>query len=282
MEKQDLAAALHKLGVFEGDTLLVRADLGEIGRLATKNRMDYLNALIAAVGSEGTIIGLSFTAGSFLKRDKKNIFDGTNKSYTGAFANLMLTHPSAIRSMHPTNSYVAIGKNAMKIIEGHNENSGAYEPIRRLIALNGKMLLIGCVDKSPGFTTTHLAEVDLGLHKRIIAPWLTTCFYKKGKDVFLFKRIDLGSCSSTFYRFYGYYVYEKKLIQGYVGNAYTVMIDARAAYETDLKVLNKHPKITICDNPDCFLCRARRWDNLKDAPLFWLRKSVRLIKRKGS
>lgn len=280
MEKQDLVVALRDLGVSTGDTLLVRADLGEIGRLTTKNRMDYLDALLDAVGSEGTIVGLSFTGAGFLKRDKRNIFDGTNKSYTGAFANLMLAHPSALRSAHPTNSYVAIGKNAVKIIGGHDENSGAYEPIRRLIELNGKMLLIGCVDKSPGFTTTHLAEVDLGLHKRIIAPWLNTCFYKKGNDILLFKRRDMGSCSSTFYKLYGYYVYEKKLIQGYVGNAYTVMINAMAAYETDIAVLNKYPKITICDNPSCFLCRARRWDNLKDAPSYLLRKGVQLIKRK--
>lgn len=82
----------------------------------------------------------------------------------------MLSHPKAFRSKHPTNSYVAIGKNAKYIFGNHDENSGSYEPIRKIVELEGKMILIGCVESSPGFTTTHLAEVDLGLHKRIIFP----------------------------------------------------------------------------------------------------------------
>lgn len=278
MEKKNLVTALRSIGVSEGDTLLIRADLGEIGRLTPDIKSSYVEAFLDAVGPEGTIIGLAFTGGDFLKRNKQHVFDGKNKSYTGAFANLMLAHPYAMRSKHPMNSYVAIGKNAAQIIDQHDEKSGAYEPLRKLIELNGKMLLVGCVKKSPGFTTTHLAEVDLGLHKRIIAPWLTTCYYKKGRELFLFKRKDLGSCSSTFYKLYAYYVYEKKLKQGFVGNAYTVLIDAKSAYEIDLSVLKKYPKITICESPDCMVCRARRWDNLKDIIPYVFRTAIRLIK----
>lgn len=259
---------LENLGIKKGDTLLVRADLGAIGKLETKKREDYINFMLEALGEEGTIVGLSFTSGFFIKKNKNIIFDGTNKSYTGAFANTMLKHPKALRSKHPTNSYVAIGKNANYILENHDENSGAYEPIRKIVELGGKMILIGCVESSPGFTTTHLAEVDLGLHKRIIFPTLNGVYYKKDDEIKLFKRKDLGGCSSTFYRFYGYYVKNELLIQGYVGNAYSILIDAKKAFELDLKILKDNPKITLCDNPNCMLCRARRWDNLIDMPMF--------------
>lgn len=268
------------LGINKGDTVLVRADLGAIGKLETKKREDYINFILEAVGEEGTIIGLSFTGGFFIKKNKNIVFDGTNKSYTGAFANTMLAHPKAARSTHPTNSYVAIGKNAKYILENHDENSGAYEPIRKIVQLDGKMILIGCVESSPGFTTTHLAEVDLGLHKRIIFPTLNGAFYKQNNEIKLFKRKDIGSCSSTFYKFYGHYVKNELLIQGNVGNAYSILIDAKKAYDLDFNILKSNPKITICDNPSCMLCRARRWDNLIDMPMFIIRDIIPRITRR--
>lgn len=274
-----LKSDLERLGVERGDTLLVRADLGSIGKLTTKNRTDYIQFLLDTVGKEGTIIGLSFTKGFFIKKDTKTIFQDSTKSYTGAFANLMLKHTDAIRSTHPTNSYVGIGKHATYILENHNEDSGAYDPIRKIIELNGKMILIGCAGTSPGFTTTHLAEVDLGLHKRIIWPTLNGGLYYKEGQVRVFKRKDLGSCSSTFYRFYGFYIKEELLEQGYIGNAYSLLIDAQKAYDIDHAILRDNPKITICNEKSCMLCRARRWDNLKDLPLFFMRQVLKIITR---
>lgn len=236
--------------------------------------------MLEAVGEEGTIIGLSFTSYFFIKKNKNIIFDGKNKSYTGAFANTMLKHPKVIRSTHPTNSYVAIGKNAQYILENHDETSGAYEPIRKILRLGGKMILIGCVESSPGFTSTHLAEVDLGLHKRIIFPSLNGSYYKKDNEIKLFKRKDLGGCSSTFYKFYGFYVKNELLQQGYVGNAYSILIDAQKAFDLDLKILNANPKITLCKNKSCMICRARRWDNLIDMPMFVVRAIISKIYKK--
>lgn len=280
---KDLTQNLLDLGVNKGDTLLVRADLKSIGKIEGKNRQDYIQFLLDAVGKEGTIVGLSFTQGSFITKDREYVFDGRNKAVTGAFANTMLKHPNAKRSLHPTNSYVAIGKKAEYILEGHDENSGAYEPIRKIIELNGKMVLIGCVQSSPGFTTTHLAEIDLGLHKRIIFPKLNTVYYKtSGEKIKLFKRTDVGGCSSTFYKLYSFYILSEGLKIGYVGNAFSILMDAKLAYDIDYKILHKDPKFIICDNPYCLSCRARRWDNLKDMPIFIFRKLYQILKRKIS
>jgi aminoglycoside N3'-acetyltransferase len=269
--RNKIKSQLFKLGVSEGDTLLIRADLGAIGKLS-RDRLDYVNVILDAVGDSGTLVSLAFTGGSFIKKNIKNIFDGSNKANTGAFANIMLSHPKALRSQHPTNSYVAIGKYAEYVLDGHDERSGAYDPIRKIIELNGKMILIGCVESSPGFTTAHLAEVDLGLHKRIIFPTLNICYYRADNgDVKLFKRKDLGGCSFTFYKLYGHYVRKELLHQGYIGKAYSVLIEAQKAYEIDRNVLTRDPKFNICDTPSCFLCRARRWDNLKDMPMYIVR-----------
>ncbi len=75
---EKLKSDLEKLGIIKGDTLLVRADLGAIGKLETKKREDYINFMLEAVGEEGTIIGLSFTSYFFIKKNKTIIFDGKN------------------------------------------------------------------------------------------------------------------------------------------------------------------------------------------------------------
>lgn len=275
----ELKNNLYSLGINKGDTLFIRADLGKIGKINTKKKEDYLNFILDVIGPEGTLVGLAFTKSFFIKKNKDLIFDKNSKSYTGSFANLMLRHPNAVRSTHPTNSFVAIGKNAKHITCDHDESSGAYDPIKKIIELDAKMLLIGCTKNSPGFTTVHLAEVELNLHKRIIFPKLNQVYYKKNGNIYLFKRQDLGSCSSVFHRFYSYYIQEECLFQTKIGSAYSLMINAKDAYKIDKKVLTENSKITICDRKDCKLCRARRWDNLKDLPFYIIKKLINKLRR---
>lgn len=274
---QKIITQLKQIGVDQGDVLLVRANLGAIGK-PTLNRIDYVNAVLSVIGKTGTLVSLAFTKSFFFRKNKNYIFDSTNESYAGSFANIMLSHPDSIRSKHPTNSFVAIGKNAKFILEGHDENTGAYEPIRKIISLKGKMILIGCASSSPGYTTVHLAETDLNLHKKIIFPWLNNCYFKNNDGkINLFKKKDIGGCSNTYYKYYTYYVLNNILYQGFIGNAYSIMTDAKKAYEIEKEILIKNPKFNICDNPNCFQCRARRWDNLKDIPLYLIRKLLKKL-----
>lgn len=269
---------LHSIGVEKGDIICIRADMGKIG-LPFNKKMDYLESFLDAVGVEGTIIGLAFTSSNFIRRSKLNIFDSNSKSITGAFANLMLSHPSSIRSTHPTNSFVAIGKYAKYITENHDENSGAFDPIRKLIELNAKMILIGCTDTSPGFTTTHLVEKDLGINKKIMLQGLSTVYFKKGDSLKLFRRYDIGCCSNAYYKLYGHYIQHEALHQGYVGNAYTILINAHNAYTIDKEILNSDSKYLLCDNKACLKCNLR-WDNLFSIPNFIIYRILMLFSAK--
>jgi len=278
--REDLSVALGRLGVLPGDTLMVRADLGAIGRISSKDRNDYVAFFLDAIGTEGTLIGLAFTGCTALARNlkAKEVFNGSNPAYTGSFANLMLSYPGSVRSRHPSNSYVAIGYRAEEILAGHDETSGAYEPVREVMKRKGKMILIGCAGTSPGFTTTHLAEVDLGRHKRILFSRRHRCRYLKDGEIKIFRRPDLGSCSASFYRFYGLYAKHEVLRQGHVGNAYALMVDAQSAYDIDRQALLADPRITICDNPMCGFCHTKRWDNLPAYPGYFARKVARKVR----
>ena len=262
-----LTQDFNALGVKRGDTVLIRAAIRPVG-CVNHGAATVLSALLSAVGDEGTIASLSFTGASFIRKPKpQDVFTRMTPTYAGALPQTMLEHPKSSRSKHPMCSYVAIGKNAEFITKDHGPQSPAYEPIRKIIELQGKMILVGCVSSSPGFTTTHLAEYDLGLLNRIIFPWLSSVYYldDQGQRK-LFRRRDAGLCSPSFYKFYSYYVRAGILRAGLVGDAYSIAVPAQEAYNIEKQILSGNPRFSVCDNPYCLTCNVRRWDRIYRMP----------------
>jgi aminoglycoside N3'-acetyltransferase len=266
-----------RLGLGVGDAVMIRAELAAVGRI---DRQSFIQALLNVVGEEGTIISLAFTPGTFFwKVSKFPPFKVDSPSYAGALPNAMLRDRRSHRSMHPQCSYVAIGKHAQYLTLDHGPDSGAYEPVRKLIGLKGKMMLVGCVGSSPGFTTTHLAEIDLGIYKRVIAPWLVKCRYiRPDGTIAEFLRTDPGLCSHSFWKFYAYYVRNGVLLAGHVGSAYSVVADAERCYQIDRSILEKDPGFNICESLDCTTCNLLRWDRIYMWPVFGFRRALRLHK----
>lgn len=275
--KSTLVRDFASIGINQGDVVLIRGGLKAVGRIKAT---DFVDALLEAVGPDGTIVSLAFSDGAFIKKaDPAKAFTPASPTYAGALPTTMLQHPEARRSRHPTCSYVAIGKDAEKITADHGPNSGAYEPVRTIINLGGKCSLVGCVRSSPGFTTAHLAEIDLGYHRYVVMPWLASTYYVDvdGKTK-LFRRKDAGLCSQSFWKFYGHYVRAGILTAGYVGQAYSITAPAAACYEIEKTILAKSPRFNICGSPDCFMCNVQRWDRLHHIPIFIAR---RLLQRAG-
>ena len=265
---------LTNLGIASGDVVLVRAGLSAVGRVVDG---DLLGALLDVVGAEGTVASLAFTAGGFAwQASTIPPYTATTKSYAGALPNAMLAHPRAHRSLHPQCSFVAIGRHARDLTDSHGPCAGAYEPVRKLIALKGKMLVAGCVASSPGFTTTHLAEVDLGLHRRRVAPWIFISRYidEQGR-VRIFRRKDPGLCSNSFWRFYAAYVNSGILSAGRIGNAYSICAPAAECYAIERDILSRNARFGICDSKDCLTCNLLRWDCIHRWPGYLLRRALR-------
>jgi aminoglycoside N3'-acetyltransferase len=265
---------LTNLGLAPGDTVLVRAGLSAVGRVRDG---DFLGALLDLVGEQGTVASLAFTRGGLAWQARKiPPYTRLSASYAGALPNAMLAHPRAQRSLHPQCSFVAIGRHARELTDGHGPHAGAYEPVRKLMALKGKMLLAGCVASSPGFTTTHLAEVDLGLHRRRIGSWLFVSRYLDAQGrVRVFHRPDPGLCSNSFWKFYSAYVNNGVLSAGRVGNAYAICAPAAECYAIEREILARDARFTICDSKDCLTCNVLRWDRIHRWPAYFLRRALR-------
>lgn len=134
----------RSLGINEGDTLLVHSSLRSLGG-ATPS--DVIDGLKDALGEDGTLV---FPALSYLNCNPRNpVFDYyKTKSNIGALPEYFRTKvDGVIRSMNPTHSCCALGKNAEYITSGHildKTPCGENSPFRRLMLLKGKILFIGC------------------------------------------------------------------------------------------------------------------------------------------
>lgn len=275
--KAQLIEDLRKLGVQDGDALFVKAGLRPVGRTEGRAKETILNAFLEAIGPNGTLIGTTFTAQyPFFKMDKDYVFDMDTPSKDGAFSNMMLKHPDAMRSSHPTNSFVAIGKHAKDVVAGHDETALSYSPTRKFVDLDGRFLVIGCITDSPGFMTVHLVQEEMGLTQKSVLSNLVKVQYKKDGEIKVFKRRDIGGCSMGFHKMYNHYIQDQTLQIGNFGNAYSLSIKAQDSYRVDKEIIGNNRRYPFCDNPDCFFCRGTWLYNKRD----WLSFYPRAIFKK--
>ena len=136
---------LKRIGIEKGDVLFITANIGATGffyksRNETISR--WIKILTDVVGDEGTIIVAAYTKTFFrFKKDKELVFNRYMKSYVGPLSNALIEDPNSFRSSHPSMSCIGIGKYAETILSNHNSNSLSYDPIGKVIELNGKNLM---------------------------------------------------------------------------------------------------------------------------------------------
>lgn len=174
--KKDILEALEKVGVKQGQNIMVHTSLGKLGFVCGGAQI-VIEALLESVGDNGTIMmptqswkNLDPTAGVHWEepeewwqaiRDNWPAYDKdiTPTNTMGAVAEMFRRWPGALRSNHPARSVAAYGKNAAYLTENHDLSNifGEGSPIGKLYELDGYVLLIGVgYDKN---TSLHLADV---------------------------------------------------------------------------------------------------------------------------
>ena len=279
--KQELINDLQKMGIVEGDILVIAADLGEVGMVEGKLSDVILDALLETVGSAGTIVAPCFTNYYYIQTiDKQDVFDINKAPNSGSLSRIMWKHPKSHRSLHPTNSFVAIGAKAEEILKGHDEHALSYDPIGMATDLGAKMFLIGCVASSPGFFTVHYAQQALGLtQKRFLKPKRGVYFKDANNETQLFIKKDFGGCAKGCYKFYSYYVMEGGLTTGNFGSANCIIMNGKRAFDVAYDLLKINPRFALCDNPLCGSCRASWSFNKRDYIPYYFRKLFSSIKK---
>jgi len=278
-----IAQNLLDLGLREGDTVLVRAAAKAVVRAPGSPATALIDALLEVVGEQGTIAALAFTDDYYKwhkGRAAQKPFRADLRTNTGGFAQAMLDRPNAHRSTHPSNSFVAIGANAGALLAEHDHTATSFHPMKALIRLGGKMILVGCVQSSPGFSTVHLAQESLGLATRTLMKGMRGAYFEaEDGSLRWFSRNDVSGCSAGFSKLYKNYVERGLLSTGWVGGAYSILVSAEKAYELEHAMLKANPSSALCDDPYCSSCGLRTYLPYRMAG-FILRLPIKLARRK--
>ena len=286
-DKPDLVRQLRTLGLNDGDTVLARVGLRAMGPLQNPGDRTLVESMLEAIGSRGTLLVYTHSPMQwFFRRDKSYVYDPrTAPSLTGRFAQTVLGWPGAFRSEHPTTSMTAIGHNAREILRDHNHRAASFAPFKQMIDLGAKQLLIGCTVSSPGFGSVHYVYEQLGLANASLLSGLRGCYFNLNGVVTWFRQRDVPGCSLGYHKFYPLYREKSLLLAGKVGDADSFLIRTPEAVEVETEAVAKSPRFSLCENPECFSCRATKLFNLRDMiPYYFLcapRKVLKRITKRG-
>ncbi len=156
-----IESELKKIGVVPGDTIMLHSSLSKMG-MVENGSDDVIDAFLNIIGNEGTLMMPAFPAMGFSYDYLKSnpVFDIKNTpSKMGIVTEVFRKRVGVLRSLHPTDSVCAIGKNANYLIKDHfNQITpyNQYSPFYKLVELNAKIVLLG-VDLN-SLTNFHTLE----------------------------------------------------------------------------------------------------------------------------
>jgi len=144
----DLLAALRKLGIGEGDVLLVHSAFAEFVGFEG-GAPDVIRVLKDAVGASGTVMmpTLSFSGTAVAYAREGKVFDPRKTpSQVGLLTEVFRRSKGVARSLHPTHSVAVFSTEADYFVKDHHlagTPCGAGTPFFRLFEKDGKILLLG-------------------------------------------------------------------------------------------------------------------------------------------
>jgi len=159
----------------------------------------------------------------------------------GVIANTVARWPGARRSGHPLVSWAAWGAGAEEIVRDHDWND-AFRPIKRVVDLDGSILLLGVTLTS--CTAVHLAEEMAG--RRSFIRWA------QGLDGVV-RRARTGGCSEGFDSLLPHL--GDVIRETTIGSARVIIAPLVPFLGRVAGIIRRDPGITMC-RTRCDRCRA--------------------------
>jgi len=145
--RNDLAQAIHDVGIRSGDVVSLQVSLGRLGLI--KNipvnmsafSVAVIDAFLNVLGNDGTLVVPTYT----YSIGKGELFDVENTpSAIGEFPEVFRTYAGAIRSRDPMLSHAALGPKAGELMIGiSNSCYGEESVFDRLRKINAKICMLG-------------------------------------------------------------------------------------------------------------------------------------------
>ena len=159
---QQLLSDFIKIGIKDGDHLLVHSSLSKIGYVEN-GPSDVINSLIDAIGDKGNLL-MPSSPNAFLQLNyiqSIDCFDVCNSpSALGIISEKFRSMEGVLRSEHPTEPVCCYGPLAKEYTKDHFGEITPYtkkSPFYKLAQNNGKILYLGVTLDNAG-TSLHLLE----------------------------------------------------------------------------------------------------------------------------
>lgn len=234
---QELGQALAELGLDGRQHVIVHASLKSFGHLDGGARA----AVDTLMGASATLVAPAFTYNTLLSRPTAPVHTRYHRDLRvsrdiGRVPQEMVERADALRSFHPTLSFVALGEQADAVTQAQTLES-PYRPIGALYDLDGYALLMG-VDFGSN-TSIHYGEYVAGVP-------LLTRFVALGPSVV---PTAFPNCSADFGRLEPHVAHLRREVM--VGASALQLYRVRNLVDTTVNLLRELPESLLCNYRGC-------------------------------
>lgn len=247
--KEQLMAHLAQMGVDPKGTLLVHSSMKAIG--AVEGGADTVLDALEEYMKDGLLVLPTHTWAQ-MNVDTYNVFDvRTEPACVGILPNLFMKRSGVKRSLHPTHSVAAAGREAKAFVDGE-ENSHSPCPKGgcwwKFYDRAAQVLMLGCgLDK---YTFLHGVEEWHDIPNRIRTE--SQMFYCIDENGVRHETPQYRHCNSPS-RYYpkmeGVFAKRGALTYGHFGDAKCLLVDAVKSAQITGEYLEKNPDLFGDDKP---------------------------------
>ena len=187
--KEYLKKVFQQAGLKNGDIVIVHSSLGRLGHVEN-GANTVIDVLLDIVTKNGLLIFPEFSDPIYDKKHKAYVFDVQNTpAYTGKIPETFRKRKGVRRSISPTHSLCALGKNADKLVKGHEKCDNPFAmngPFGRLYGWNAKIMLLG-VDHLAN-SSLHIVEDDPDFPVKVFTPKFRALIIDNGRKKIIYAR----------------------------------------------------------------------------------------------
>lgn len=244
--KQNIIDSIIDFGIKPTDTLLVHSSMKAIGEV-DGGADTVLDAFIEYMQDDGLLIFPTHTWEQI--NDEYNVFNPmTEPSCVGILTNLFRIRPGVIRSLHPTHSVAALGKDALEYTSGEEQyntpcsRNGCWG---KLYNRKAKILFLGCSLQRNTFI--HGVEEWNNIPGRLTEKPRQLKIVTPDGDIlersFHSHYFPNGNISDNYDKLLPPFLHLDIAKKGFIGDAESVLCDAVGMTEITSKFLQKNPRL---------------------------------------
>jgi aminoglycoside 3-N-acetyltransferase len=257
--RDDVSKAFSDAGMRRGANLLLHSSLSSIGEVRDGPNA-VIDGILDVIGTEGTLMVPTFNYWI------TPLFDpATTPGLTGVISEVLRKRQGAVRSLHPTHSFAALGPLGPRFVLAH-EKAGALQidsPVDRLAKAGGFTVLLGVRHDSN--SSVHVGEAYarpwyLGLPFRPNDP--TEAKIRDGNTERAVSISGLQSgCSLAFNVVEMPLRRNNNILDFKLGSAMCQIMPTQAVIDRTVELIRDRDDILLCSWAGCFFCtnaRSRR------------------------